>query len=182
MRPTPDFAEFQAVYDDGRGQVVWTTLVADLETPVSAFLKLADGRRFSCLFESVEGGATIGRYSFIGLKPDLIWRCFGARAEVNRSARFDAAAFEPEAVGALDSLRALVAERTGRGGVATKPYDLSGAVLCAQRAGAEVTAGDGSELDFPLDATTPVHYAGYANPATRRLVEPVLQETIASEL
>lgn len=110
MRLAPDFDGFQAVYDAGRGQVVWTTLVADLETPVSAFLKVADGRRFSCLFESVEGGATIGRYSFIGLKPDLIWRCHGARAEINRSARSDPAAFEPLAAEALVSLRALVAE------------------------------------------------------------------------
>ena len=58
--------------------MVWTSLVADLETPVSAMLKLAEGRPYSFLFESVEGGAVRGRYSAIGLKPDLIWRCFGA--------------------------------------------------------------------------------------------------------
>ena len=69
--------------------MVWTSLVADLETPVSAMLKLAEGRPYSCLLESVEGGAVRGRYSAIGLKPDLIWRCFGARAEVNRHARQD---------------------------------------------------------------------------------------------
>ena len=67
-------------------QVVWTTLVADLETPVSAMLKLAEGRPNSFLLESVEGGAIRGRYSFIGLMPDLIWRCFGERAEINRDA------------------------------------------------------------------------------------------------
>ena len=63
------------------------SLISDLETPVSAMLKLADGRPNSFLFESVEGGAARGRYSFIGLKPDLIWRCFGDRAEINRQAR-----------------------------------------------------------------------------------------------
>ncbi|MGF1609470.1 MAG: anthranilate synthase component I [Kiloniellales bacterium] len=110
MRSTPDFDGFAAVYDSGKAQVVWTTLVADLETPVSAFLKIADGRPFSCLFESVEGGATIGRYSFICLKPDLIWRCFGARAEINREARIDPRRFTPLQQGTLDSLRALVAE------------------------------------------------------------------------
>ena len=110
MRATPDLDGFRAAYEAGAAQVVWTTLVADLETPVSAFLKLADGRRFSCLFESVEGGATIGRYSFIGLKPDLIWRCHGARAEINRSARSDPAAFEPLQADTLESLRDLVAE------------------------------------------------------------------------
>jgi anthranilate synthase component 1 len=110
MRPVPDFEAFEPPYAAGRAQVVWTTLVADLETPVSAFLKLADGRRFSCLFESVEGGATIGRYSFIGLKPDLIWRSFGDRAEINRAALYDPRAFEAAQAGSLDSLRALVAE------------------------------------------------------------------------
>ena len=53
---SPSLSAFAAVYDAGKAQVVWTTLVADLETPVSAFLKLADGRANSFLFESVEGG------------------------------------------------------------------------------------------------------------------------------
>ena len=52
-------------------------------------LKLADGRPYSFLLESVEGGAVRGRYSMIGLKPDLVWRCRGDRAEINRRARFD---------------------------------------------------------------------------------------------
>ncbi len=110
MRPVPDFQAFDAAHAAGKAQVVWTTLVADLETPVSAFLKLADGRPNSFLFESVEGGATIGRYSFLGVKPDIIWRCFGDKAEINRQARYDATAFEPLTGGVLDSLRALVAE------------------------------------------------------------------------
>jgi anthranilate synthase component I len=110
VRPQPDYAAFQAAYEAGRPQVVWTALVADLETPVSAMLKLADGRPNSFLLESVEGGAVRGRYSIIGLKPDLIWRCHGDTAEVNRNARFDADAFVKEPKGALASLRALLAE------------------------------------------------------------------------
>ncbi len=110
MLSLPDFESFARAYREGRAQVVSTKLVADLETPVSAFLKLADGRPYSFLFESVEGGATIGRYSFIGLKPDLIWRCRGERAEINRQARSDPAAFEPEPGSALESLRRLVAD------------------------------------------------------------------------
>ncbi len=110
MRATPDFDGFRPAYEGGTAQVVRTTLVADLETPVSAFLKLADGRRFSCLFESVEGGATIGRYSFIGLKPDLIWRCFGTRAEINRTARHDPGAFTPLDGAPLETLRSLIDE------------------------------------------------------------------------
>jgi anthranilate synthase component 1 len=110
VQPSPPFAAFAERYAAARPVLVWTSLIADLETPVSAMLKLADGRPNSFLFESVEGGATRGRYSFIGLKPDLIWRCFGDRAEVNRQARFSADAFEPVAGGALASLRALIAE------------------------------------------------------------------------
>ena len=110
MKIYPEFDDFEKVYGAGRSQVVWTSLVADLETPVSAFLKLAQDRPNSFLFESVEGGATIGRYSFLGCKPDIIWRCFGERAEINRQARFDTESFEPVQGPVLDSLQALIEE------------------------------------------------------------------------
>ena len=110
MTARPDLAEFAAAYEANRAQVVWTSLVADLETPVSAMLKLAEGRPYSFLLESVEGGAVRGRYSAIGLKPDLIWRCFGTRAEVNRHARHDLAKFEPCPGHALAELRSLIDE------------------------------------------------------------------------
>jgi anthranilate synthase component 1 len=106
--PQPD--AFRAAYEAGRPQVVWTTLVADLETPVSAFLKLSQGRTHAFLLESVEGGATRGRYSFIGLLPDVIWRCEGAAAWVNRQALTDPAAFVPETAPPLRSIRALIEE------------------------------------------------------------------------
>jgi anthranilate synthase component 1 len=106
----PSEAEFAAAFKEGRPQVVWTHLVADLETPVSAMLKLADGRPYSFLLESVEGGAVRGRYSAIGLKPDLIWQCRGGRAFVNRRARFDPETFEPMAEAPLAALRSLLAE------------------------------------------------------------------------
>src|SRR5258705_5898993 len=108
IQPSPE--AFSAAYASGRPQVVWTTLVADLETPVSAMLKLVDGRPHSFLLESVEGGAVRGRYSLIGLKPDLVWRCRNNQAEINRRFRIDERAFEPCAGDALASLRALVAE------------------------------------------------------------------------
>lgn len=107
MQLQPDFETFRANYEAGKPQVVWTTLIADLETPVSAFLKLAEGQPFSFLFESVEGGTTIARYSFITLKPDLIWRCRGATSEINRRARFQADAFEPQEGHPLENLRQL---------------------------------------------------------------------------
>ena len=88
MQIEPAADEFAARYAAGSPQVVWTTLVADLETPVSAFLKVTGARPkraasagsapISFLLESVEGGAVRGRYSIIGLEPDLIFRISGA--------------------------------------------------------------------------------------------------------
>ena len=102
----PGFAGFRSAYDAGRGTLVWRRGVADLETPVAAFLKLAHGRPNSFLLESVEGGAARGRYSIIGMEPDLIWRCRDGRAEVNRYAQSAPHAFVAEPRPALDSLRA----------------------------------------------------------------------------
>jgi anthranilate synthase component I len=109
MQIEPAAEDFAGHYERGEPQVVWTTLVADLETPVSAFLKLA-GRPMSFLLESVEGGAVRGRYSIIGLEPDLIWRIVGGRAEINRNARTEPDAFSPCREEPLQSLRTLVAE------------------------------------------------------------------------
>jgi anthranilate synthase component 1 len=106
----PGYSDFERIHDAGAPQVVWTRLVADLETPVSAMLKIAEGRPNSFLLESVEGGDTRGRYSIIGLKPDIIWRAQGDKAEINRRARFDTQAFEPCPEGTLASLRALLDE------------------------------------------------------------------------
>jgi anthranilate synthase component 1 len=114
MTAHPDFSAFSATYAAGKPQVVWRVLVADLETPVSTFLKLANGHPNSFLLESVEGGAVRGRYSMLGLKPDLIWKCEGNKASINREVRTAPDAFLPCPIaderGALDSLRALVAE------------------------------------------------------------------------
>src|SRR6516164_10294082 len=106
----PARSAFVARYRRGAPQVVWTRLIADLETPVSAALKLGDGRPMNCLLESVEGGAVRGRYSIIGVAPDVVWRAFGDRAEINRQALSDASAFVPEKLPTLASLRALLAE------------------------------------------------------------------------
>ncbi len=84
--------------------------VSDLETPVAAFLKLAHGQPNTFLLESIEGGSARGRYSVIGMAPDLIWRCRDGAAEINRHARAAPHAFEADPRPALDSLRALLAE------------------------------------------------------------------------
>jgi anthranilate synthase component I len=110
MQVEPAASVFAERYARGEPQVVWTTLVADLETPVSAFLKIADRRPMSFLFESVEGGAVRGRYSIIGLEPDLIWRANGSRAEINRTAHESIDDFLPCREAPLSALRSLIAE------------------------------------------------------------------------
>jgi anthranilate synthase component 1 len=110
MQTEPASEAFAASYDRGEAQVVWTTLVADLETPVSAFLKIAGGRPMSFLLESVEGGAVRGRYSVIGLDPDVVWRASGGRAEINRTACTAPTHFKACSEPPLAALRALLAE------------------------------------------------------------------------
>jgi anthranilate synthase component I len=110
MQIEPSADAFAARYAAGEPQVVWTTLVADLETPVSAFLKIAGARPMSFLLESVEGGAVRGRYSIIGIEPDLIFRVNGAEAEINRTVQNDPAAFVPVKDAPLSALRAVIAE------------------------------------------------------------------------
>jgi anthranilate synthase component I len=116
----PGIEAFAASFSQGKPQVVWTRLVADLETPVSAYMKLAQQEAgkastvanapMSFLLESVEGGINRGRYSMIGIAPDLIFRAQGERAEVNRDARDNPAAFKPLPGKTLEALRALLAE------------------------------------------------------------------------
>ena len=106
----PPRGDVSALARQGNLIPVWRELLADLETPVSAFLKIAGGKPMSFLLESVEGGAVRGRYSVIGLEPDLIWRSTGARAEINRSARSAPAVFQDCPQPPLEALRALIAE------------------------------------------------------------------------
>jgi anthranilate synthase component 1 len=110
MALAPDFDSFREGFEAGRNQLVWTRLAADLDTPVSLMLKLAQGQRDAFLLESVTGGEVRGRYSIVGLKPDVIWRCEGGAARINRAARYDPDAFDPVDGAALASLRALLAE------------------------------------------------------------------------
>nr|WP_245243076.1 anthranilate synthase component I [Pararhodobacter sp. SW119] len=106
----PDFATFDAGWQRGENQLVWARLAADLDTPVSLYLKLVGTRRDSFMLESVTGGEVRGRYSVVGMKPDLIWQCHGDRARINRDARFDDTAWQDQDAPPLDALRALLAE------------------------------------------------------------------------
>ena len=104
----PDFKSFEKGYADGRAQIITRRIVSDLETPVAAYLKLAGRRRNAFLLESVEGGEQLGRYSIIGLKPDVIWRAHGDKAEINRHAASDPEAFDEDAAPPLESLKRLL--------------------------------------------------------------------------
>ncbi len=107
---SPSFDEFQKNWDKGLNQLVWARLAADLDTPVSLMLKLGEARTDTFMLESVTGGEVRGRYSIVGLKPDLIWRCLGKTSEINREARFDAGAYQALDGHPLETLRALIAE------------------------------------------------------------------------
>lgn len=104
--------EFAQQYRRGKAQILGLDLVADLETPVSAFLKLCGTTPNSFLLESVEDGEIKGRYSMIGMAPDLIFRIKNGKAEVNRQAltNSDDAAYEAIKAKPLDALRQILKE------------------------------------------------------------------------
>ena len=110
MALEPSFSDFATKYEKGENQVVYQRIVADLDTPVSLMLKLARAEPNSFMLESVTGGEIRGRYSAVGMKPDLIWKCEGTTASINRSARFDADAFDVSSDDPLTSLRSVIAE------------------------------------------------------------------------
>ena len=106
----PSFEAFERGWNAGQNQLVWARLAADLDTPVSLMLKLGEARTDTFMLESVTGGEVRGRYSVVGMKPDLIWQCHGTNSRINREARFDPAAFADLPGHPLDTLRALIAE------------------------------------------------------------------------
>ena len=110
MELTPSFEAFARGYEAGENQVVFARLAADLDTPVSLMLKLTGAARDAFVLESVTGGEVRGRYSIIGMKPDLIWQCHDTSARINREARFDSESFVSVDEDPLTSLRQLINE------------------------------------------------------------------------
>ncbi|HSM41910.1 MAG TPA: anthranilate synthase component I [Afifellaceae bacterium] len=108
MKIEPSFDDFRPVFDAGTPQLVWSRLVFDLETPVSAYMKLAADRKNTFLLESVEGGAVRGRYSMIGLDPDVIFKAAGPEAGLARAP--DLSEFKPAGKPTLDAVRDLLKE------------------------------------------------------------------------
>ncbi|MGD2131166.1 MAG: anthranilate synthase component I [Maricaulaceae bacterium] len=104
------FDAFKAAYESGEPQLVSTRIVDDIETPVSAYLKLGQDRKNAFLLESVDGGNWRGRFSIIGLDPDLIWRVDDGRARIARGDDVATETFADDDKAPLDSLRAVIAE------------------------------------------------------------------------
>lgn len=110
MRLFPAIDEFAQAYGKGKSQLLGLKLIADMDTPVSALLKLQQENKSCFLLESVQGGETRGRYSIIGLEPDLIWRCKAGRAEINSTDLQNDKAYIQIAAKPLDSLKSLLAD------------------------------------------------------------------------
>jgi anthranilate synthase component 1 len=81
------FDEFKDLARRGTFVPVCKEIVADLLTPVSAFLKIAEHSDYAFLFESVEGGEHVGRYSFLGKDPFLILRARDGRTTIERAGK-----------------------------------------------------------------------------------------------
>ncbi|MFC0203904.1 anthranilate synthase component I family protein [Novosphingobium soli] len=108
MERQSDRSAILAQLASGGPALVWRRLVVDTETPVGVAAKLIEDGRGDFLLESVEGGETRGRYSLLGLDPDLVFRASGRACEINRSWQSDRAAFAPLEGDPLTQLRALV--------------------------------------------------------------------------
>src|SRR4026208_1478656 len=78
------FDAFKELAQRGTFVPVYKEIVADLLTPVSAFLKVAEHADYAFLLESVEGGEQVARYSFLGKDPFLILRARGNRTTMDR--------------------------------------------------------------------------------------------------
>jgi anthranilate synthase component 1 len=107
-RPAPDYAAVEADLTAGEPVIVSARKADDLLTPVAAYLKLAQADGHACLLESVEGGAWRGRYSAIGLDPDLIWQCRGGIASEARGPAIAARQFTPLDADPMAALRAVI--------------------------------------------------------------------------
>ena len=110
MEITPNLDSFSKVYDLGKNYLVYTRLSADLDTTVSLMLKLTEAKKNSFMLESVTGGDSKGRYSIIGMNPDLIWRCDGENASLNRLALNDSENYKTDPEDPLTSLRNILEE------------------------------------------------------------------------
>ena len=80
--PLPNYEDFAIDFKEQKNQVVYQRLSADLDTAVSLMIKLTRNKKNSFLLESVTGGEIKGRYSVIGMDPDLVWECYGQTSQI----------------------------------------------------------------------------------------------------
>tara|TARA_R110002051_G_scaffold32382_3_gene73094 strand:+ start:16757 stop:18259 length:1503 start_codon:yes stop_codon:yes gene_type:complete len=107
-RPAPDFTAIEADLTAGQPVIISARKADDLLTPVAAYLKLAQADGHACLLESVEGGAWRGRYSAIGLDPDLIWQCRDGIVSEARGDAIEARQFTALDTDPMTALRAVI--------------------------------------------------------------------------
>ena len=106
----PNASDFASAYASGTAQLVYRRVVNDIDTPVSAYIKIALGQPYAFLFESVQGGEQRGRYSFLGFSPDVVWRSYGDSSDIARGADIPLKNFTRLEGKPLDTLRALQTE------------------------------------------------------------------------
>jgi anthranilate synthase component I len=85
----PTFEEFELEASRGNCVPVVRTVLADLQTPVGAFLRIAADARYAFLLESVEGGERVARHSFLGANPEMVVRGAGDRTTVERNGKLE---------------------------------------------------------------------------------------------
>jgi len=99
---TPSFSEFKEKLKEGNIIPVWTEILADFDTPVSALKKIESGK-YAFLLESVEGGEKWGRFSFLGTEPSVIFRSKGSSIEILENGKAEKREGNP-----IDTLRELL--------------------------------------------------------------------------
>jgi anthranilate synthase component 1 len=104
VRPTLE--EFRKKAKQGNLIPVSRDILADMETPVSAFRKIDDGQ-YSFLLESVEGGEKWARYSFLGSRPSVVVRTFDREVEIIRHGRVERRTFRNDPLEALKEILSL---------------------------------------------------------------------------
>jgi len=102
----PTLEEFRTLARQGSLVPVYKEILGDLETPVSAYMKIAKGQPYSFLLESVEQADQLGRYSFMGANPSIIFKSKGRQVTITREGR-EAPAYETD--DPMGELRGLMA-------------------------------------------------------------------------
>ena len=105
----PNYQDFCITFKASKNQVIYQRLSADLDTAVSLMIKLTKDKKNSFLLESVTGGEIKGRYSVIGMDPDLVWECYGQTSQIKIKTKNKFSKFSKCQSAPLVALRELIA-------------------------------------------------------------------------